>query len=270
MAFEPPEEKGASGEAPHVVGAHHDDGKFSDRVRDARFETQEIRFVGPVGPAPPEVAEDADERRSAIDRELDLFAEKFEERIGRPRSGGEMQPALSSQSRGIEPGAVARGLDSVVGAFVAEEHAGFALRRAGGDEADRGPELLLGFPEVRKMVSGGGERTVEAEPDPVITTCPAMESVLMEERHEPLLLQADRASGGIVLVIIVILEASERPDHGLPLRDEETAPLASAEVGIKPVPFDRIELALQARRDRIRQLGAAHLSRRRRRHFSRK
>src|SRR4029077_1625917 len=94
--------------------------------------------------------------------------------------------------------------------------------------------------------------------------------VLMEERHEPLLLWADRAPGSIVLVIIVILKASERPDHGLPLRDEETAPLAPSEVGINPVPSDRIELALQARRDRVPQLGAAHLSRRRRRHFSRK
>jgi len=162
VAFEPPEENGASGEVPDVVSAHHDDGKFSDLIRHARFKTQEIRFIGPFGPTPPEISEDADQRRSAIDRKIDFRADELEEGIGRPQSGDEMQPTLPSQGRGIDPGAVGRSLDSAVGPFVAEEHTGFALRRAGGDETNRGPEFLLGLPEVREMVSGRSQRTVEA------------------------------------------------------------------------------------------------------------
>src|SRR5260370_5048856 len=148
-----------------------------------------------------------------------------------------MQPTLPSQSRVIEPGAVARGLDSVVGPFVAEEHTGFALRRAGGDKADGGPKILLGLPEVREMVSGRSQRTVEAKRDPGTTSCRAMEAVLMEESHQPLLLRTDP--------LWSILQASERPDHSLRLRYEAPAPLAASQVGFDSIPLVRSTLYIQ-------------------------
>lgn len=108
------------------------------------------------------------------------------------------------------------------------------------------------------MVSGRSQRTVEAKRDPWITSCRAMEAVLVEKSNEQLLLRTGRS-------LWSILQASERPDHGQRLRYEETAPLAGSEVGIKPMPLDRIKLALEEGRDRVRQLATAHLSRRRHR-----